>query len=276
MTEGCIRAALIAAMILVLMPAFAEEQDELTVFVAASLTGAFGEIGDLYQNATGETVIQNFDGSQMLRTQIENGAYADVFASANKKHMDALMAKGLMDNSSVITLLTNRMAVIVPKSNPGEINDLADLSKPGIKIVIGNSEVPVGNYARQVLDKLAADPGLREEYKTKVLDNIVSEETTVSLVVSKVALGEADAGFAYVSDVTPLMRSEVDVIEIPDENNVVAQYFIGVLRESEHPEKAQSFIDFVMSSQGSEVLARYGFAPVGAGASANAPAAAAA
>lgn len=276
MTEGCIRAALIAAMILVLMPAFAEEQDELTVFVAASLTGAFGEIGDLYQNATGETVIQNFDGSQMLRTQIENGAYADVFASANKKHMDALMAKGLMDNSSVITLLTNRMAVIVPKSNPGEINDLADLSKPGIKIVIGNSEVPVGNYARQVLDKLAADPGLREEYKTKVLDNIVSEETTVSLVVSKVALGEADAGFAYVSDVTPLMRSEVDVIEIPDENNVVAQYFIGVLRESEHPEKAQSFIDFVMSSQGSEVLARYGFAPVGAGASANAPASAAA
>lgn len=274
MTEGCIRAALIAAMILVLMPAFAEEQDELTVFVAASLTGAFGEIGDLYQNATGETVIQNFDGSQMLRTQIENGAYADVFASANKKHMDALMAKGLMDNSSVITLLTNRMAVIVPKSNPGEINDLADLAKPGIKIVIGNSEVPVGNYARQVLDKLAADPGLREEYKTKVLDNIVSEETTVSLVVSKVALGEADAGFAYVSDVTPLMRSEVDVIEIPDENNVVAQYFIGVLRESEHPEKAQSFIDFVMSSQGSEVLARYGFAPVGAGASANAPAAA--
>lgn len=276
MTEGCIRAALIAAMILVLMPAFAEEQDELTVFVAASLTGAFGEIGDLYQNATGETVIQNFDGSQMLRTQIENGAYADVFASANKKHMDALMAKGLMDNSSVITLLTNRMAVIVPKSNPGEINDLADLAKPGIKIVIGNSEVPVGNYARQVLDKLAADPGLREEYKTKVLDNIVSEETTVSLVVSKVALGEADAGFAYVSDVTPLMRSEVDVIEIPDENNVVAQYFIGVLRESEHPEKAQSFIDFVMSSQGSEVLARYGFAPVGAGASANAPASAAA
>ncbi|NPV63798.1 MAG: molybdate ABC transporter substrate-binding protein [Methanotrichaceae archaeon] len=263
-------------MILVLMPAFAEEQDELTVFVAASLTGAFGEIGDLYQNATGETVIQNFDGSQMLRTQIENGAYADVFASANKKHMDALMAEGLMDNSSVITLLTNRMAVIVPKSNPGEINDLADLAKPGIKIVIGNSEVPVGNYARQVLDKLAADPGLREEYKTKVLDNIVSEETTVSLVVSKVALGEADAGFAYVSDVTPLMRSEVDVIEIPDENNVVAQYFIGVLRESEHPEKAQSFIDFVMSSQGSEVLARYGFAPVGAGASANAPASAAA
>jgi len=259
----------LAAMIFSALPAFAEDQNELTVFAAASLTGAFTEIGELYQDATGEQVTINFDGSQMLRTQLENGAYADVFASANKKHMDAVMEEGYMDNSSVITLLTNRMAVIVPKDNPGEISDLRDLATPGMKIVIGNSEVPVGNYARQVLDKLAADPSYGEEYKTEVQDNIISEETTVSLVVSKVALGEADAGFAYVSDVTPQMRSEIEVIEIPEEYNVIAEYFIGVMKQSEYPEQAQRFIDFVMSDEAGEVLSKYGFTPIEAAAQSN-------
>jgi len=251
---------LLAATLLAFSPAAAEDQD-LTVFAAASLTGAFSEIGELYQNASGTKVVLNFDGSQMLRTQIENGAYADVFASANKKHMDALMAEGYMNNSSVAILLTNRMAVIVPNDNPAEIDDLQDLAEPGTKIVIGNKEVPVGSYAREVLDKLADDPGFGEEYRSSVLKNIISEETTVSLVVSKVALGEADAGFAYVSDVTPQMRSQVKVIEIPEEYNVVAEYFIGVLEESENPQEARSFIDFVRWDESSEVIAKYGFAP---------------
>jgi molybdate transport system substrate-binding protein len=274
LTKQSILAAILAAMMLVFSPALAEDQDELTVFTAASLTGAFGEIADLYQSGSGGKVIQNFDGSQMLRTQIENGAYADVFASANKKHMYGLMAEGYMDNSSVITLLKNRMAVIVPKDNPAEISDLQDLAEPGTKIVMGNSEVPVGSYARQVLDNLAADPSFGEEYKTQVQDNIISEETTVSLVVSKVALGEADAGFAYVSDVTPQMRSEINVIEIPEEYNIIAEYFIGVLLESKYPEQAQSFIDFVMSDESSDVLTKYGFTPIEYSGSENAPEAA--
>ncbi|NYT01969.1 MAG: molybdate ABC transporter substrate-binding protein [Methanosarcinales archaeon] len=271
-------ALVLAVTILGTLPATAGDDGkgkELTVYAAASLTGAFGEIGELYQIETGEEVIQNFDGSQMLRTQLENGAYADVYASANEKHMQALMSQGLMDNSTVRVLLHNMMAVIVPGDNPGEIGELGDLARPGLKIVVGNREVPVGAYARQVLDNLAADPSYGEEFRAKVEENGVSEETTVNLVVSKVALGEADAGFAYVSDVLPPMRSQIEVMEIPEEYNVVADYYIGVLKGSEHPERAAGFIDYVMSEEGGAVLARYGFTPAGTYPRANAPQAAA-
>ncbi len=251
--------ALIAALVLASSAGFAEDPKELTVFTAASLTGAFGEIGRLYTNQTNIVVAFNFDGSQNLRTQIENGAYADVFASANTKQMNALKQIQLMNNSSIIVFTENRLSLIVPKDNPAKISSLADLAKPGLKIVMGTKDVPVGDYALQIINRLGNDSAYGPDYKTRVMANIISQETTVNYVVTKVALGEADVGFAYISDVTKDLASKVDQVAIPDEYNVIAKYPIGIVKESRYPAHSQDFINLVTSDQGKAILDKYGF-----------------
>ncbi len=245
-----------------MMCAYAEEPEGLTVFCGAGLTGAFSEIGQIYENTSNLSVDFNFDGVPALRAQIEQGAYADVLVSANLKHMDALKSEGYMDNDTVEIFAGNKVAVIVPNDNPANITNLTDLAKPGVMIIIGTKDLPAGDYALQVLDKLAADPAYGPAYKEAVLANIVSEETTVNRVVSKVALGEADAGFAFISDVSPQMVGKVTRIVVPGEYNVVGKFPLGVLLQSRHPEEAQSFIDIVMSDDGQAILDKYGFIPV--------------
>ncbi|HNT71562.1 MAG: molybdate ABC transporter periplasmic molybdate-binding protein [Methanosaeta sp. PtaB.Bin087] len=240
----------------------ADEPEELVVFTAASLTGAFSEIAEMYEDETGIKVVSNFDGSQALRTQIEHGAYADVFASANNKQMNALKDLGLMNNSSVSIFTRNKLSLIIPKDNPAEISNLRDIVKPGVKIVIGTKDVPVGDYALQIIDKLGNDSAYGPEYKEKVLANIISQETNVNYVVTKIALGEADVGFAYVSDVTLELSSRVSQIEIPDEYNIIAEYPIGITTESRYAAEALDFINLVKSEEGRAVLERYGFSPV--------------
>ncbi len=240
----------------------ADEPEELVVFTAASLTGAFSEIAEMYEDETGIKVVSNFDGSQALRTQIEHGAYADVFASANNKQMNALKDLGLMNNSSVSIFTRNKLSLIIPKDNPAEISNLRDIVKPGVKIVIGTKDVPVGDYALQIIDKLGNDSAYGPEYKEKVLANIISQETNVNYVVTKIALGEADVGFAYVSDVTQELSSRVSQIEIPDEYNIIAEYPIGITTESRYAAEALDFINLVKSEEGRAVLERYGFSPV--------------
>ena len=254
--------ALITAIVLASSAGLAEEPKELTVFTAASLTGALGEIGQIYTNQTNIEVAFNFDGSQALRTQIENGAYADVFLSANKKQMNAVKNSGLMNNSSIIIFTKNKLSLIVPKGNPAKIGNLSDLAKPGLKIVIGTKDVPVGDYALQIIGKLGNDSAYGPDYKTKVLANVISQETNVNYVVTKVALGEADVGFAYVSDITEELTSKVDKIDIPDEYNIIAEYPLGILLESKYPAESWEFVDLVMSDEGKAVLEKYGFAPV--------------
>jgi len=253
--------ALFAALVLSISAGFAQSP-ELTVFTAASLTGAFGEIGEMYENETGIHVAFNFDGSQALRTQLENGAYADVFASANMKQMNAVRESGLMNNSSVAIFTRNKLALIVPKDNPANIRNLTDLARPGVKIVMGTKDVPVGDYALQIIAKLGNDSAYGPDYERDVLANVISQETSVSYVVTKVALGEADAGFAYVSDVTQDMISKIDKIVIPDEYNIIAEYPMGMLMESKYPGESLVFMDLVMSDEGRAVLEKYGFAPV--------------
>jgi len=252
----------IAAVILGASALAGAADDELTVFTAASLTGAFGEIGQLYENETGMSVAFNFDGSQALRTQIENGAYADVFASANKKQMNALKDSGLISNSSMVVFTKNKISLIIPKDNPAGINSLSDLSRPGLKIVMGTKDVPVGDYALQIIDKLGNDSDYGSDYKAAVLANVISQETNVNYVVTKVALGEADAGFAYVSDITEDLADRVDKIDIPDEFNVIAEYPMAIIQESKYPAESQEFVNLVMSDEGKAVLERYGFSPV--------------
>jgi molybdate transport system substrate-binding protein len=262
MNEKKVIVDLFAALVLATSVGFSQGPEELTVFTAASLTGAFSEIGHMYENETGIRVVFNFDGSQALRTQIENGAYADVFASANNKQMNALKSLGLMNNSSVSIFTNNKLSLIVPKGNPANISNLSDLAKPGLKIVIGTKDVPVGDYALQIINKLGNDSAYGPDYKEKVLANIISQETNVNYVVTKIALGEADVGFAYVSDVTEDLSSRVDKIEIPDEYNVIAEYPIGISSESKYPIESNKFINLVMSDEGTSILKRYGFSSV--------------
>lgn len=236
------------------------EKKDITVFAAASLTGAFGEIKAAYEKDNpGTTVTCNYDGTQTLRTQVEQGAYGDVFASANTKHMNALKAEGLVLNETVSTFAKNRIVIIVPKDNRKGIQNFSDLAKPGTKIVIGTKDVPCGSYALQVIDRIANDTTYGPEYKKIVLDNVLSQETVVTGIIAKTSAGEADAGFAYYSDVSEGVKEQLTKIEIPEEYNVVAEYPIAVLTESRDKEKAQGFIDYVESEKGREILAKYGF-----------------
>ena len=238
----------------------------LTVFTAASLTGAFTDIGKAYE-AQNENVkvVFVFDGSQTLRTQIEQGANADIFVSASTKHMKALQGGGFMDNGTVTPFLGNSLALIVPVDNPAKITGLADLAKPGAKLVIGTKDVPFGDYTRQMLDKLAADPAYGETYKTAFMANVISEETAVNSVVPKLMLGEADAAIVYKSDVSKDDRDKLTRIDVPSEYNVVATYPLGILAESAHKAEAESFIAFVRGPDGSAILTDYGFDPIPAG-----------
>jgi molybdate transport system substrate-binding protein len=228
----------------------------LTVFAAASLTGAFGEIGKSFEAANpGVTVKFNFGGSQTLRTQIEQGAQADVFASANSKEMDALVTGNLVGADTAQIFLTNQLVVIMPAKNPAGLKTLDDLAKPGLKLVLAAKEVPVGNYSLQVLDKLNA-----EGFKDKVLANVASYENDVKQVVAKIQLGEADAGIVYLSDA--VAAPELQKINIPAENNVIAKYPMAALSKSENADLAQAFIAYVLSTDGQATLQKWGFLPV--------------
>lgn len=232
----------------------------LTVYAAASLTAAFGDIGKAFEVANpGTKVTFNFAGSQALRTQIQQGAKADVFASADNNNMDPLKTQGLVvGNPQVFT--RNRLVVIAPKNNPAGIKELKDLTKAGLKLDIADASVPVGNYTLQVLDKLSADSTYGADFKTQVLARVVSKETDVKQVVSKISLGEADAGVVYTTDAQVAM-DKLMTIEIPDQFNVIAVYPMAIVKGSNNAALAQKFIDYVLSADGQAVLKKYGFAP---------------
>jgi molybdate transport system substrate-binding protein len=206
----------------------------------------------------GVTVAFNFGGSQNLRTQIEQGAPADVFASANTKEMDTLLTGDFVDTGAPNIFLTNWLVVILPRANPAGIVSLEDLAKPGLKLVLAAEEVPAGRYAREVLENLNGIFGA--EFKEKVLANVVSNEDNIRQAVTKVQLGEADASIVYVSDAIAV--PELQRIEIPAEMNVIAEYPIAPLTESANTELANDFIDYVLSSEGQATLQKWGFTPI--------------
>ena len=231
----------------------------LTVFAAASLTDAFTEMGKAFEAAhEGVTVTFNFGGSQNLRTQIEQGAPAAVFASANTKEMDALIEGNFIGADTPRIFLTNQLIVILPEQNPADINSLEDLAQPGLKLVLAAEEVPAGRYAQQVLDNLNAVYG--PHYKDDVLANVVSNEDNIRQAVTKVQLGEADASIVYVSDAVAV--PDLQKIEIPAELNVIAEYPIASLVHAKDLDLANAFIDFVLSPDGQVILEKWGFTPL--------------
>jgi molybdate transport system substrate-binding protein len=236
---------------------------ELTVFAAASLTEAFGEIGKNFEAANpGAEVVFNFAGSNQLAQQIGLGAPVDVFASANQTQMDNVVKSGQVISGTQRTFVRNRLVVVYPKDNPAGLRDLRDLAKPGIKIVLAARDVPVGQYALDFLTKASKDPAYTETYSPTVIANVVSYEENVRAVLSKVALGEADAGIVYSSDIAQDAANKVGRLDIPDNLNTIASYPIATIKGSQNADVAKKFVDYVLSREAQQILVKYGFIPV--------------
>ena len=248
----------------------APEARELVVFAAASLSAVFPEIGSRFEsNSPGVQVRYNFAGSQRLRAQLEFGAKADVFASADDVQMALARNAGLLAGNSM-PFATNMLTVVIPAGQAGRgasrtprVKSLRDLAQDEVRIVISQPGVPAGKYARLVLQNLAVDSRTYgPEYGERVLDNVVSMETNVRAVVHKVALDEADAGFVYATDVSGAgVSDKVKTLPIPAEANVVTVYPAAVLKDCHHPELASAFVAFLRSEEVQALLNEYGFGP---------------
>ncbi len=219
-----------------------DDSGKLAVFAAASLTEVFPKINPEPR--------YSFAGSDQLAAQIQLGAQIDVFAAASPKYPELLYQKGLVEKP--IPFATNTLVLIVPKSNPANIHSVTDLTKPGVKVVIGDPSVPVGSYTLTVLKNL----GLTDA----VLKNVVSKETDVKSVVAKVALGEADAGFVYVTDVRPV-RGKVLAIAIRESAQPHVVYEVCVVKNAKHLRAAHRFVTALLLAQAQKVLVSFGFGP---------------
>ena len=214
--------------------------DELDVYAAASLAEVFPEIDP--------DARYSFAGSDELATQIREGAPADVYAAASSKYPQELYEEGLV--AAPVTFATNRLVLVVPSANPGAIESVEDILRPGTRLVVAAEGVPVGDYTRTVLETL----GL-----SAALDNVVSNEDDVKGVAGKVALGEADAGFVYATDVTPV-QDRVRAFELPDDAQPPIEYQVAVVAGTDDADAARTFVDALLSETGRETLGAAGFA----------------
>jgi molybdate transport system substrate-binding protein len=233
----------------------------VTVFAAASLTDAFGEIKtDLEAAYPGVTITYNFAGSQALVTQLGEGAEADVLASANNTQMKSAEEKGLI-SSEPVTFVKNRLVIVTPADNPAGIATPADLGVSGVRLVLAQADVPVGRYAREAVCAMGQDTAtFSEDFVNRVASNVVSEEEDVRDVLTKVQLGEADAGIVYISDA--LVGSDnVRQVAIPADHNILATYPIATVAAGDEV-FGDAFIAYVLSDEGQATLADYGFDPV--------------
>jgi len=221
---------------------------DITVFAATSLTESFTEIGEAFTAANPDaTATFSFDASSALVQQIIEGAPADVFASADTANMDKLTDAELNGGEPVV-FATNLLTIIVAPDNPLGITGVEDLANPDLKVVVCAAEVPCGNYANQIFDAAGVEV------------TPVSLEQNVRGVSTKVIEGEADAGIVYVTDVIAA-GDDADMVEIPADINVVAEYPIAAVAASEHSEIDQAFVDFVLGDEAQAILAEHGFGP---------------
>jgi molybdate transport system substrate-binding protein len=228
----------------------APEPTDLTVFAASSLTTAFTQMGSDFEAADpGVHVTFNFGSSTDLATQIGSEGTADVFASASGTAMDTVEKDpGVEDRQD---FATNQLVIITPSDDPAGISSLDDLAKPGVQLVLGAEGVPVGDYARQMLDAAGMTKA--------VMPNVVSNEPDDASVVAKVQSGEADAGIVYTSDVAT--NSDVRAVTIPESQNVIATYPIAAVTGAPEADMATAFVAYVVGSDGQATLADDGFGP---------------
>ncbi|MBI3960015.1 MAG: molybdate ABC transporter substrate-binding protein [Chloroflexi bacterium] len=241
-----------------------ELSQEVVVFAAASLTEAFTTVGASFEQSHPQSrVTFNFAGSQQLASQLDQGAQADLFASADQRQMEAAVSAGRIDPGAVVSFACNRLVVVASGQSAASLHGLA---QPGVKVVIGAEVVPVGAYTLNFLAAAAADSSYGEAFRRGVLENVVSYEQNVRAVLSKVRLGEADAGIVYATDAQT--APDVIVLEIPAHLNQLAGYQIAPVRNGASSALAQQFVDLLGSPAGVELLTDAGFSvdcPVAAG-----------
>ena len=249
----------LAALALALSAACASDRPDdatLRIFAASSLTDALTEAAQSFEAENSSVTIEtHFAASSRLRAQIEEGAQADVFISADPRHVDAIAR--LLADSSLTAVAANEMVVALAGSNR-TIHSLEDLAEPGVQIVIALPDVPAGRYARALVADMAQQQTFPAEYDDAVLANVVSEETNVRAVLAKVQLGEADAGFVYRSD---LRSAGLPSLPIPNQNPADITYVAAVLADSPRQPAAQAFLTFLTSETARQILTSHGFLP---------------
>jgi molybdate transport system substrate-binding protein len=231
----------------------------ITIFGAASLKCALDDAKAAYEAANpGSTITVSTDSSSALEMQIEQGAPADVFLSADTTNPRKLVDGGFASGDP-INFAGNKLTIIVPKGNPGGITSPADLAKPGLKVIAAGDEVPITKYATQLVKNLAGVAGYPADFATKYAANIATKEDNVKAVVSKIELGEGDAGMVYVTDAAA--SDKIDTVDVPAEANVPATYAGVVVKASQNQDAAQAFLDWLASPAGQAILAKFGFLP---------------
>ena len=229
---------------------------DLTIFAASSLTNAFEELGEHFEeNNPDIEVVFNFGSSSQLTAQIIEGVPGDIFASANENQMEILAQNGQLRSPASI-FCTNNLVIGVSDGNPLGITQLSDLTASGLRLVLAAPRTPIREYSDLVFTN-----SLQSNDQILLYRNVVSEETNVRQVVTKIALGEADAGIIYSTDITPDINALVAAVPIPTQNNITANYLVAILNGSDSIDAAEDFIRFILGEEGQNILQNWGFGP---------------
>jgi molybdate transport system substrate-binding protein len=231
----------------------------LTIYGAASLKGALDRMKTSYEASHSRTTLTiTTDSSATLRTQIEQGAPADVFLSADITNPKELVDGGLADGD-LVDFAGNLLTIVVPTTNPAKVASPADLARSGVKVVAAGDQVPITKYANQAVDLLAKLPGYPGGYAASYAANVVSKEDNVKALIAKIELGEGDAGIVYVTDARA--STKVGDVAIPPRANVPAVYAGVVVKSSRNVAAAHAFLDWIAGADGQKILATFGFIP---------------
>ncbi|MCK9630561.1 MAG: molybdate ABC transporter substrate-binding protein [Methanoregula sp.] len=243
-------------------PVYTYSEGNVVAYTAASLSGVSPKLAEGFEEMyPGHKVVFNLAGTQAIKTQIQQGAYADVFISASNKYTTELTDGGYFVTGTVKPLTSNYVIVILPADNPANIKSLADLAKPGVKIAMADKSVPVGAATAGVMEKMAKSSEYGTAWNTAVYDNVVTYETAEPAVAGKVQLGEVDAGFVYESTYTA-GGDKYQSVSIAKSLNYLQTYSIGILKESTSKGAAADFENFMLSENGQQILKNYGFRPL--------------
>jgi len=232
----------------------------LTIYGAASLQGVLAKVKTAYETANpGTTLTISTDSSATLETQIEQGAPADVFLSADTTNPKKLVDKGLAEGSAIL-FAGNKLTIIVPTANPAGVKGPADLAKSGVKVIAAGDAVPITKYAAQLFANLAKQAGYPADFAARYTANIASKEDNVKAIVAKIELGEGDAGIVYVTDAKA--STKVTIVDVvPDTANVPATYAGVVVKASKNAAAAQAFLTWFAGPDGQAILGTFGFLP---------------
>ena len=248
----------LAAALLVSLPSAgsAQAQRTIVVYAGASLTEAFNAVGSAFTKKSGIVVRFDYAGADALATQIKAGAPADVFASANQLQMNVVADAGLLAAPAKV-FAKNRLVLIAPKADDGPVKGLADLAKPGVRVVLEASTVPDGMYTRKAFAMLSGRGDYPSTFPSAVERNVISNELDVKAVVTKIVLGEGDAGVVFATDLTPNVSGKLRSFPFPVAPDI--EYPIAALQNATDPQDARAFVAYLLSPEGQSIMRSHGF-----------------